>query len=234
MKPYFQDDYVTLYHGDCLELADVWTGADVLVTDPPYGMGYESGGHRKRGKTGKSVQLVSGDDNTSIRDRALSLFGSVNPSLVFGRWSVERPSGTKQLLIWNKGNHTGMGDTNIPWRPSFEEVYVRGSWPERKSLGRGGGGRVSPILHFNATAAVSESQGRLHPTEKPVGLMEHLIERCPPGVVADPFAGSGSTLLAARNLGRKVIGVELEEKYCEVIAKRLQQQSFDFTGLEAL
>ncbi len=66
---------------------------------------------------------------------------------------------------------------------------------------------------------------------KPVTLMKALIQKCLPGVIADPFAGSGSTLVAARNLGRKVIGVELEEKYCELIVKRLQQQTFDFASL---
>ena len=82
----------------------------------------------------------------------------------------------------------------------------------------------------------SEARGREvnrigHPTPKPLTLMEQLVRKCPPGVIADPFAGSGATLIAARNLGRKAIGVELEEKYCEIIAKRLDQQVIDFDSL---
>lgn len=69
------------------------------------------------------------------------------------------------------------------------------------------------------------------PKSPPFPLMESLVSRCPPGIVADPFAGSGATLVAARNLGRKAIGVELEEKYCEIIAKRLDQQVIDFEAL---
>lgn len=93
------------------------------------------------------------------------------------------------------------------------------------------------MIHCLAKAGTLQGErgkpqaGRDHPTPKPVPLMEALVERTPPGVIADPFAGSGSTLIAARNLGRKVIGVELEEKYCELIVKRLQQQTFDFASL---
>lgn len=79
------------------------------------------------------------------------------------------------------------------------------------------------MLRFNAPSP-GKSQGRYHPTEKPTDLLRHLLSKCPFGVVADPFMGSGSTLRAAKDLGRKAIGVELEERYCEIAAKRMGQE----------
>lgn len=109
----------------------------------------------------------------------------------------------------------------MPWGYGDEEVYV---------LGKGWKGQRRTNVYRMPKVAASNNPG--HPTPKPVALMEALLEYAPPGVIADPFAGSGATLIAARNLGRKVIGVELEEKYCELIVKRLSQQAFDFSALE--
>ena len=121
-----------------------------------------------------------------------------------------------------------MGYLAMPWGTSHEEIHVIGrGW----NLQQTGQKRVGSIITCLSRASGAGGEATLygHPTPKPVPLMEALIQRYPPGVVADPFAGSGSTLVAARNLGRKAIGVELEERYCEIIAKRLAQGALDLT-----
>lgn len=216
MTPYYADDAVTLYHGDCLEVG-AWLEADVLVTDPPYGVSYESNLNRDK-RNVKIGRPVFGDHGTELRDAVLSVWTS-RPSLTFGRWDVPRPADTRARLIWDKGNTVGMGDLSLPWGRAEEEIYVGG----RGFTGR----RESNVIRVQMLMSADRNRPD-HPTPKPVGLMERLIQKCPPGVVADPFAGSGSTLLAARNLGRKAIGVEIEERYCELIARRLSQDVLNF------
>ena len=207
--PYYQDEHVTLWHGDCLEI-DAWLTADVLVTDPPYGMAHVSGWQPRP---------IAGDATTGARDAALAQWGS-RPALVFGRWTEPRPAAVRARLVWDKGEWPGMGDLRLPWGPSDEEVYVLGEgWT---------GKREGTVVRANRLGGNASAD---HPTPKPIALMERLIAMCPPGVVGDPFAGSGSTLVAARNLGRRAVGVELEERYCEVIAKRLAQDVLDFGAL---
>lgn len=200
MTLYYADNDVFLHHGDCREIQD-WLIGDVLVTDPPYGMAYVSGWKPNE---------IKGDNTLRARDDALALWGD-RPAIVFGTWRVARPAATRALLVWDKGEWPGMGDLSLPWGPSHEEVYV---------LGDGfTGTREGTVIRTNRIPANRVD----HPTPKPVSLMERLIQKCPPGVIADPFAGSGATLLAARAQGRRAIGVEIEERYCEVIASRLSQ-----------
>jgi len=212
--PYYQDDHVTLYLGNCLEVSE-WLAADVLVTDPPYGMAFQSG------QRAEKFDAIAGDEDTSARDSALDLWGAARPAAVFGTWRVPRPFDTRQLLVWHKrGAGPGMGDLTTAFGTSHEEIYLIGKWEKRHAR------RGSVITTESSPSGLTTKIG--HPTPKPVGLMEVLIDAAPPGVIADPFAGSGSTLLAARNLGRKAIGVELEERYCEIIAQRLDQMALDF------
>jgi DNA modification methylase len=217
--PYYQDEQVTLYHGDCLEI-EAWRKADVLVTDPPYGMNWTKretyipsnpkGYSRTRG-------VLKGDDSTAARDAALSRF-SGKPAIVFGSWKIPRPD-CRSVLIWDKLG-SKPGPLNAAFYTTHDEIYIigsgfRASSPPQRS-----------VISTHETRIEAAKLG--HPTTKPVRLMEILIDRCPPGVIADPFAGSGSTLVAVRNLGRKAIGVELEEHYCELIARRLDQMCFNF------
>jgi DNA modification methylase len=189
--PYYQDDLVTLYHGDCLEQTD-WLAADVLVTDPPYGMDYTGFGGRNGEPRKASGRLrVSGDLTVSLRDSMLSQWGD-KPALVFGRWNMPRPADTRARLVWDKSPCGFMGDLSLPWGSAEEEVYV---------LGSGFVGKREGNVIRAQTLMSSDARRPDHPTPKPIGLMEVLITKTV-GTIADPFAGSGSTLLAARNLGR--------------------------------
>jgi site-specific DNA-methyltransferase (adenine-specific) len=108
-----------------------------------------------------------------------------------------------------------MGDLSIPWKPNWEEVYV---------IGIGFSGKRTTGVLSGHTVVTWASKGRQHPNQKPVSLMRELINKCPTGTIVDPFMGSGTTLRAAKDLGRKAIGIELEERYCEIAANRLRQE----------
>lgn len=222
MKPYYADDLVTLYHGDCREITD-WLAADVLVTDPPYGIGWQQGaiGARRRRKNAPRYgrnEGIAGDMDTSVRDAVLEAWGD-RPAVAFGALTLPPPAGTRQVLLYRKPPDAGARGATAGFRRDVEAIYLIGPWPS------GIGGRSSIIT--TATASVGNPSGPAaryaHPHAKPVDVMEQLVDVCPPGMIADPTAGCGSTLVAARNLGRPAIGVELEERHCETIVARLSQ-----------
>ena len=209
-EPYYDDGIVTLYHGDCREILPA-IRADVMVTDPPYGYGYAS---NKDGRF--KAQQIANDADTTLRDWALEAWDG--PALVFGSWKAPRPRAATNLLVWDKGDWVGMGDLSLPWGHSHEEIYIlgRGFTTTEK--------RVGSVLRFQNVVSWSGQGQRTHPNEKPLKLMRHLVARCPEGTIVDPFAGSGSTLRAAKDLGRRAIGIEVEEGFCEVAASRMGQE----------
>lgn len=218
MQPYYQQDGITLYHGDCLQITE-WLTADVLVTDPPYGMNYQSG------KRPRPLDKIGGDQTTELRDNAIALWGP-RPAIVFGTWRAPRPTGTRTVGIWDKtdGAGPGMGDLNMPFGSSHEEFYLLGPWT---LTGKRRGSVIRTAISMGGPGHVTKTG---HPTAKPIQVLETLLQSCPPGAtIADPFAGAGSTLLAARNQGRQAIGIELEERYCELTAQRLDQGILTFT-----
>jgi DNA modification methylase len=216
---YYSDGQVSLYHGDCLEI-DAWLKADVLVTDPPYGIGWEQGDYNgvQRRSDDRIHSGIHRDENTTARDTALRMWGNARPSVVFGSFRAPRPSEVVQTLVWKKPVDAGIVGSTTGYRTDAELIFLRGPHVRRTAS-------KSSVLESRCGMARYRSG---HPHAKPTAILEQIIEWMPPGVVADPFAGSGSTLIAARNIGRRAIGVEIEEKYCEIIAKRLDQMAIDF------
>lgn len=218
-EPYYSDEWVTLYHGDCLDLVDLWVGADVLVTDPPYGTQFSAanpkGGYGRRQNAGLGPEgfTIANDGTTEARDAVLALWRD-RPAVVFGSPRLpDAPGVWEDRLVWDK-QRPGMNGG--AFRYTHESIYARGMVRANNST-------------FSIFTAFPEQSDHIH--AKPVGLMRALVATCPPGTIADPFAGSGSTLVAAKALGRKAIGVEMEERYCEIAARRLAQDALDFGGL---
>lgn len=233
--PYYEDDAVTLYHGDAREVLPLLSGAAAVVTDPPYGTEALGGGYGRR-------QLARNPDpslsHTIAGDADLSVFAAVaalwRPLLPADAWVLafcaprRRRDAEDVLLlagaemvgeaVWHKGR-AGLGYTI---RYAHETVLVA-----RYGTPPTGAGPLLSVLRGHRT---SEKMSARHPHEKPSEVMGRLIEFAagPGGVVLDPFAGSGSTLRAAKDVGRRAIGIELEERYCEVAAKRLSQGVLDF------
>lgn len=215
MEIVYEADRILLLHGDCrsgeaqaLIAARIGTSPATLVTDPPYGIS-----HFGRQST-KWHQPIAGDENLEARDEILAWWGD-RPAVIFGSWKRPHPAGTRAKLIWDKRGIGGMGPTDLPWKPDHEEIYI---------LGNGfTGQRGSSILTGETICSWNTGPcARRHPNEKPVQLMQRLIDKAP-GIIVDPFAGSGATLLAARNLGRPAIGVEIDRDHIDTILGRLAE-----------
>lgn len=214
--PFYEDEWITLYQGDAREVTE-WLSADVLIADVPYGIDYNSGSRRAT-----LDASIEGDKDTAVRDRILEMWGD-RPALVFGTWRIPRPEGVRARLVWDTLGALGMGDLSIPWKPSDQEIYVLGQGEWR-------GRRTNNVLSYAPVQSTAKN-GRLHPHEKPVPLMVDLVGKTT-GVVADPTAGSGSTLIAARSLGRRSVGVELTVKHCDTIVRRIQNTPLPLVATE--
>lgn len=229
MTVVFQDELTTIIHGKWQDHIDVIDGADVLITDPPYGMDYVS----NFALAGPSAP-VQGDKSTVERDTLLDLWFQPSnwstpdgtgrrldrPALVFGTWRVPKPAWpVRQLIIWHKGDRPGMGDLSLPWGPSHEDIYVMGGIGEGHWTGKRGPSVIrSRVREGNAKNSHSKHG---HPTPKPILLMQDLVAHTVGDVIVDPFAGSGSTLVAARLLGRRAVGIEMEKRYVDGMVARI-------------
>lgn len=231
-QPYYADEHVALYHGDCREVTE-WLEADVLVTDPPYGRGWKQGDMRTRAELARGLAPdrhdgIAGDDSTEVRDAALEIWGSDRPAVVFGDLMLHPPASTKLVGVYLKPPNAGTRGAIAGVRRDCEAIYLVGPWPS------GLGGRSSLFKTIARSQGNPGSpQGRFgHPHAKPGDVMEQVVLLAPDDTtIADPFAGSGSTLVAAKALGHKAIGVELDERYAEIAARRLSQGVLDLGGV---
>jgi DNA modification methylase len=220
VTPYYDDGTCTIYHGDCREIIDELE-FDVIVADPPYGVGYElkavvvGKGNRRRMMGG--LLPVHGDDQPFDPSHLLA---AGKPTVMFGaNYYSDRLPSSGGWIAWDKTGG-GRGPDN-----SFTDVEL--AWTNTR--------KHPVIFHHLWKGLVRDSEAGeavKHPTQKPVSLMALVIEMAskPGDIVLDPYAGSGPTLRAAKDLGRKAIGIEIEERYCEIAAKRLAQEVLDFGG----
>ena len=210
MKPYYQDDNCTIYNGDCGEILPTLDKVDLVLTDPPYGMSFRSN-HR----TIKHDKII-GDSALPIELINLSINKAQNAAYIFCRWdNIHEMPKPKSIIAWIKNNWS-MGDLKHEHGRQWEACLF---YPQENH---------EFIKRIPDVIKAKRTGNDLHPTEKPIDAIIPLMECNVGDVILDPFMGSGTTLRAAKDLGRKAIGIELEEKYCEIAAKRLEQEAFNF------
>lgn len=246
-EPYYSEPGITIYHGDCREILPHLEPVDLVLTDPPYG---ETSLEWDKDATDwirlcEPIILPSG---------SIWCFGSMRSFmrqwLHWGRWKFA------QDVVWEKQNGSGfctdrfkrVHEHVVQWyRGSWDAIYKcpvrhpknhdtnkslrgRGKTPHRGDIGAlpyldDGMRMVRSVIATPNCNSFAE-----HPTQKPTGLLEvFILSSCPiDGIVLDPFAGSGSTIVAAKDLGRKAIGIEISEAYCEIAVNRLRQEVIKF------
>lgn len=219
MKPFYQDAYATLYHGDCREILPTLPQVDLVLTDPPYGIGLNTDNSRFCGGTVASVAKRGSGVGTANGKPILNDDEPFDPSflLAYGR----------NQIIWGWHNFPDKLPRGacLVWLKRFDEAFGTFlSDAETAWMSKGHGVYCRRDLSNNAI-----TNERAHPTQKPLGLMAWCLDFFPNAqTILDPFAGSGTTLRAAKDLGRKSIGIEIEERYCEIAARRLEQAVLDF------
>ena len=207
IKPYYDYNGITIYHGDCLEILPELPKVDLVLTDPPYG----------------------GGDHYNFRYKEKGLFENKSPEKKYfdeiikksknqiiwgGNYFTDKISVNRCWLCWLKSQPIdAFSDFELAWT-SFDKVSKK---IDLKSYG------------FNHADKRHSGNSTLHPTQKPVALFRWCIEFSKTtGLILDPFLGSGTTAVACKQLGRRCIGIEIEEKYCEVAAKRLSQEVIEY------
>ncbi len=208
MTPYYSHAGITIWHGDCRDVLEQWEGShgvksfDLLLTDPPYGILADGGSAATRRSGGNKDDGNMAWDVAPSAETLARLMAVTKTQMIWGGWHLHLPP-TFGYLVWDKQiDGLNFGECEVCWTPM----------------------RFAPrIFRYRA---VGVDGGKQHPTQKPEALMRWCIDRAGnPQTILDPFMGSGSTLVAAKRIGKTATGIEIEEKYCELAARRLQQDA---------
>ena len=243
MRPYYSDDLVTLYHGDALEVIPTLAGIGAVVTDPPY----SSGGAFRGDRTNSTVTKYVNSDTAAYRRE---FAGDTRDQRAFGVWCT----------LWMNGCRSASEPgavlaSFIDWRqlPTLTDACQGGGWLWRgiatwwKPGIRMQRSRFSSSAEYVVYATNGEvidhdgapqnvfkcapAKDKQHIAEKPREVMQWVLGTVPPrALVLDPFAGSGTTLVAAKDLGFRCVRIEVDERYCEITAKRLSQEVLQLGG----
>ncbi len=222
MKPYYQDESagITIYNCDCREILPtilLVDEIDLALTDPPYGQALANHG-RNDGRRRRTDFAIVGDESGAVGQAVIDSLQEY-PLIAFSAPMLPWKGSWDQYLVWDKGLSVGGGgDPETRWKFSWEMIQVSG-------LGPLTGQRDGSVLRFHVNPMDSAD----HPAEKPLSLVKYLLKKAGyPRTVVDPFCGTGTTIVAAKSLGLSAVGIEIEERYCEIAARRLSQEVLDF------
>lgn len=205
-RPYYDQDGITIYHGDCREILPELGRVDVVITDPPYGIAHPTNYHeRGRGKLAQCRDYPPVHDDNKPFDPTPWL---IYPCILWGaNYYASKLPDSSGWLVWDKLRP-----------PTLDQATAELAWSNFVKGCR--------VFRFMWNGMLRDSNEPLvHPTQKPEPLLTWCMSLpwTPAGTVLDPFMGSGTTLVAAKNLGRRAIGIEIEERYCEIAVRRLAQ-----------
>lgn len=207
MKPYYEENGITIYHGDCREVLPSLPKVDLVLTDPPYGISYEHGVRKGGKRLGFDGHSIVGDcapfDPSFLLPYPLVVLWGANHF-------ADRLPPSAGWLVWDKREGIAPNDQS-----DCEMAWTNALTTARLFSRHWNGGGTGEV--------------RYHVNQKPIKLIKWCLNHFPEAeLTLDPFMGSGTTLRAAKDLGRKAIGIEIEEKYCEIAANRLRQEVLKF------
>lgn len=234
MEPYYNHGGIVIYNGDCRELLPNLDSVDLVLTDPPYASGART--EAKKPSSGAMVRGARFSKNPIDNDQMTTNGYVWLMSFISRQWLRLLPDGGSSLIFtdWRQwSNLSGLVESS---NLRLNQMIV---W-DKMSMGLGNGFRSQheliahfskgvPVIHnrsFGNVLRYKRCKDKNHPSPKPLDLLESLIIVCSDSdnIILDSFMGAGSTLVAAKNLGRRAIGIEIEERYCEIAAKRLSQE----------